>query len=194
VNDAAALLSVDFADHSARPRFGCKGPGAGSWLAAQGRRLPLAPNSATLDADGVLVAKLGSSEYLIEAVAGGGEPVAAMRAGCADRARPRDVYPVAREDRVLTISGSGLQVLLRQTCSVDFAPLLEAAGAANGPLVLTSMVGVGVVAWPRRLAGSPAVTLWCEPSYAHYFWETLLDIGEGQGTITRGGDTGGTDR
>jgi sarcosine oxidase subunit gamma len=188
MNDVAAVLSVEFADHSARPRFGCKGPGAGNWLAAQGCRVPTGPNSATLDADGVFVARLATSEFLIEAVEGGGGRVAAVRAGLADCARPRDVYPVPRQDQVLTISGTGLQGLLRQTCSVDFIPLLESAATADGPVVLTSIIGVGVVAWPRRLAGSPAVTLWCEPSYAHYFWNTLIEVGEGQGHITRGGD------
>jgi len=187
MNEAAAVLSVQFADHTACPRFGCKGSGAGSWLAAQGCRVPMSPNSATLDADGVLIARLATSEFLIEAVEGGGERVAAMRAGLADRTRPPHVYPVPRQDQVLTISGAGLQGLLRQTCSVDFAPLLESAAAADGPVVLTSMIGVAVVAWPRRRAGSPAVTLWCEPSYAHYFRNTLLEVGEGQGNITRGG-------
>jgi hypothetical protein len=51
------------------------------------------------------------------------------------------------------------------------------------------MIGVGIVAWPRRRVGAePAVTLWCEPSYAHYFWNTLLEVGADQGSITRGGD------
>jgi sarcosine oxidase subunit gamma len=185
----AELLSVEFADHSARARCGCKGPSAGNWLAAQGCRVPVAPNSATLDADGVWVARLASSEFLIEAVEGGGERVAALRAGLAERARPRDVYPVPRQDQVMTLSGSGLPGLLRQICGVDFAPLLEPAATADGPVVLTSMIGVGIVAWPRRrVGGEPAVTLWCEPSYAHYFWNTLLEVGADQGSITRGGD------
>jgi sarcosine oxidase gamma subunit len=188
MNDAAGVLSVQFADISDRPRFGCKGPGAESWLAAQACRVPAAANSATLDGDGVLVARLATSEFLVDAVEGGDRRVAAMRAGLADLPRPRQVYPVLRQDQVMTISGTGLAGLLRQTCGVDFAPLLEMAAAAVGPVVLTSMIGVGVVAWPRRRADSPAVTLWCEPSYAHYFWNTLIEVGEGQGHLTRGGD------
>jgi sarcosine oxidase, subunit gamma len=188
MNDAAAVLSVQFADHSDRPRFGCKGPGAESWLAARACRVPAAPNSATLDGDGVLVARLATSEFLVEAVEGDGQRVAVMRAALAERPLPRQVYPVLRQDQVMTVSGTGLSGLLRQTCGVDFAPLLESAAAADGPVVLTSMIGVGVVAWPRRRAGSPAVTLWCEPSYAHYFWNTLIEVGEGQGHLIRGGE------
>ena len=43
-----------FEDLSLRPRFGCKGPGAERWLAAAGYRVPPEPNSAAIDADGVL--------------------------------------------------------------------------------------------------------------------------------------------
>jgi sarcosine oxidase gamma subunit len=148
--------------------------------------VPPAPNSATLDGDGVFVARLATSEFLVEAVEGGDEHVAVMRAALAER--PRQVYPVLRQDQVMTISGAGLSGLLRQTCSVDFSPLLESAAAADGPVILTSMIGVGVVAWPRRRAGSPAVTLWCEPSYAHYFWNTLIEVGEVQGQIIEDGE------
>ena len=174
---------LHFEDCSARPRCGCKGPGAENWLRSQGYRIPAAPNSALLDGEGVLVARLATSEFLIEALdtaaAGGGSLSAARvrssRAQLSERAQPRDVYAVARQDTVMTISGAGLQALLRQICSVDFAPLLDSA-AEDGPVVLTSMIGVGVVAWPRRLASGAALTLWCEPSYGHYFWNTLREV------------------
>lgn len=176
--DAAEL---QFEDGSARPRCGCKGPGAERWLREQGYRVPAAPNSAVLDGDGVLVARLATSEFLIEAVdtaaagAGGGIRVRNTRAQLHERAQPRDVYAVARQDTVMTLSGAGLNALLRQVCGVDFAPLLDCAGD-DGPVVLTSMIGVGVVAWPRRLASGAALTLWCEPSYGHYFWSTLREV------------------
>jgi sarcosine oxidase subunit gamma len=180
---------LQFEDCSARPRCGCKGPGAESWLRTQGYRVPAAPNSVVLDDDGVLVARLGSSEFLIEAVNGaaagaGSVRVRNSRAQLNERAQPRDVYAVARQDSVKRLSGSGLSALLRQICSVDFAPLLAAGyeggiGGDEQPVLLTSMTGVGVLAWPRRLASGPAVTLWCEPSYAHYFWNTLREVSIG---------------
>jgi hypothetical protein len=82
--------------------------------------------------------------------------------------------------------------LLRQICSVDYAPLLapavteRAGGEHDEPVLLTSMMGVGVLAWPRRLASGPAVTAWCEPSYGHYFWNTLLEIGREAGNVSLG--------
>lgn len=185
---------LHFEDCSARPRCGCKGPGAETWLRSRGYRIPAAPNSALLDGDGVLVARLATSEFLIEAVgaAGGVARVRGSRAQLNERAQPRDVYAVARQDTVMTLSGTGLNALLRQICSVDFAPLLESAdddggtGNDEGPVLLTSMIGVGVLAWPRRLKTGPAVTVWCEPSYGNYFWNTLLEVGREAGGVSLG--------
>ena len=175
---------LNIEDCSARPRCGCKGPGAEDWLRGQGYRVPAAPNSAALDGEGVLVARLATSEFLLEAVdsadAAGSTRVRNSRAQLNERAQPRDVYAVARQDSVMTLSGLSLNALLRQVCSVDFAPLLDSA-ANDGPIVLASMIGVGVVAWPRRLASGPAVTVWCEPSYGHYFWNTLREVSVGSG-------------
>jgi sarcosine oxidase, subunit gamma len=187
----SAATALHFEQHAARPRCGCKGPGAAGWLSAQGYRVPAAANSAELDPVGVLVARLATSEFLLEPIAGNSNRVEATRAELTQRRQPVTVYPVTRQDFVVTINGDGLHALLRQTCSVDFAPLLAAAGTGGGPVVLTSMVGVGVVAWPRLLEAargeiSPAVTLWCEPSYAHYFWNTLLEVGRDLGSVTTG--------
>jgi sarcosine oxidase subunit gamma len=173
-----AALRVD--DLSVRPRFGCKGPGAPSWLAANGYSIPEGANSARVDSRGVLVARLATSEFLIEAVDGGAEGVLGLPA------RPVDVYPVARQDLVVGIQGPGLQTLLRQICSVDFVPLFEACGPHEGPIALTSMIGVGVVAWPRRTDSGSSLTVWLDPSFAHYFWTTLLEVGRGVGTLVIG--------
>jgi sarcosine oxidase, subunit gamma len=191
-----AVLRVD--DLSARPRFGCKGPGAPSWLAANGYSIPEGANSARVDSRGVLVARLATSEFLIEAVDGGAEgvpagdvtaaaaPVSASLHQLSWPARPLEVYPVARQDLVVGIQGPGLQTLLRQICSVDFVPLFEACGPHDGPIALTSMIGVGVVAWPRRTDSGSSLTVWLDPSFAHYFWTTLLEVGRGVGALVIG--------
>lgn len=207
-----AALRID--DLSARPRFGCKGPGAPSWLAANGYSVPEGTNSATVDAQGILVARLATSEFLIEAISGGAQTVAAslqqlvwpmspsgLPIGSSgspmappggptsppgSAARPLDVYPVARQDLAVGIQGPGLQRLLRQICSVDFVPLFEASGPHNGPITLTSMIGVSVVAWPRRTDSGSSLTVWLDPSFAHYFWTTLLEVGRGVGALVIG--------
>jgi sarcosine oxidase subunit gamma len=179
-----AALRID--DLSARPRFGCKGPGAPAWLAANGYSVPDGANSARLDSRGVLVARLATSEFLVEAIDGGAEAVSASLHLLGSSARPLDVYPVARQDLVVGIQGPSLQQLLRQICSVDFAPLFEASGPLDGPIALTSMIGVSVVAWPRRTDSGSTLTAWLDPSFAHYFWTTLLEVGRGVGTLVIG--------
>jgi sarcosine oxidase, subunit gamma len=179
-----AVLAFD--DLSARPRFGCKGPGAPAWLSANGYSVPEGTNSATVDAQGILVARLATSEFLIEAIDGGAEAVCASLQQSNSSARPLNLYPVARQDLVVSIQGPGLQTLLRQICSVDFVPLFEASGSHKGPIVLTSMIGVSVVAWPRRTDSGSSLTLWLDPSFAHYFWTTLLEVGRGVGTLVIG--------
>ena len=181
--DANARLR--FEDLSPRERFGCKGPSGEAWLAGSGFTVPRAPNSAQVDASGVLVARLAASEFLIEAVEGGGERVAAARGQLASAARPAEVYPVARADLVIGVSGACLNLLLRQICSVDFAPLLESRAASSGAITLTSMIGVGVVALVREDGDrEAALTLWVDPSFAHYFWTTVLEVARDLGTVT----------
>jgi sarcosine oxidase subunit gamma len=210
VVSAREHAALAFDDLSARPRFGCKGPGAPSWLAANGYSVPEGTNSATVDAQGILVARLATSEFLIEAIDGGAQAVAAslhqlawpigplgLPMGSSGRpisppgapARPLDLYPVARQDLVVGLQGPGLHTLLRQICSVDFVPLFEASGPHNGPIALTSMIGVGVVAWPRRTDSGSSLTVWLDPSFAHYFWTTLLEVGRGVGALVIGSNT-----
>ena len=72
----------------------------------------------------------------------------------------------------LIVGGSRLDELLRQTCNVNFRPL----DPATRPVVLTSMVGVGVTVIPEVRKGLPAARIWCDGTYGHYLWETLLGI------------------
>jgi sarcosine oxidase subunit gamma len=173
--DENAVLRLE--DLSLRPRFGCKGPGAEDWLATAGYRVPPEPNSAAIDADGVLVARLATAEFLIEVADGGAGKVESTLRRLSSTVRPSNVYPVARQDLVIGIEGAAINALLRQTCSFDFAPLLERCEGDGGPIILTSMIGVSVVAFLRRAAAGPVMTLWVDPSFAHYFWTTLLEVG-----------------
>lgn len=170
--------AVTLTECSWRRRFGLKGPGAEAWLAERGFVTAAAGNSWALT-DGVLVGRLATSEFLVEAM--GTEAAVQDRVAAAGRTlygagRPTGVYPVVRQDLVLRSQGAALNDWLRQSCSVDFAPLLETAGSTHGPLVMTSMVGVGVVAVPVAQAAGTVLTLWADPSFGHYFWTTLVEL------------------
>jgi sarcosine oxidase gamma subunit len=180
---------LGFEDLSVGERFGLKGPGAEGWLAAQGWNVPTAPNSGQISRDGTWVARLGMNEFLVELSARTPADALGARDILFSINRPTDVYPVVRQDFVIRIRGSALLELLRQVCSVDFAPLLRTAPLHEELLVLTSMLGVSVVVWPHHCEDESSVLLWLDPSFAHYFWTTLLDVGGGLGTLTLGKTT-----
>ncbi len=171
VSDAAVVLK----EMSWRRRFGLKGPAAESWLATHHFHVPSKANSWVV-ADGILVARLATSEFLVEALEAGQARVAVAARELYAHDRPLAVYPVPRQDLVVELQGPALNDLLRQTCSVDFAPPRGLRASDAGPLVLTSMIGVAVIAIPRELSGRRELTLWVDPSYAHYFWTTLLAV------------------
>jgi sarcosine oxidase subunit gamma len=170
-------LDLRLRDVSARARCGLKGPAAEAFLVAQGLPLPASPNGWARAADGRLVARLATSEFLVEATGTEQQPTALLAAALLDpAARQSGLVAVPREDFVLELVGARANELLLQVCNVNFAPLARAAGADAGGVVLTSMVGVGVTVVPRRVGGDVVYTIWIDPSYGHYLGATLAEI------------------
>jgi sarcosine oxidase subunit gamma len=124
---------------------------------------------------------VATAEFLVEAT-GPQAQVAALAIRLADPARrERDLVPVLRQDWVLELAGPAANDLLRQTCNVNFTPLAGAATPNGGPLVLTTMIGVGVAIVPQRNASGTAFTIWADPSFGDYMLSTLVDIAMGLG-------------
>lgn len=155
------MSAILFEDVSRTPRAGVKGPGAAAWLAALDLPVPRAPNS-WLPLPGGLIARLGLSEFLVE-----GPEAAKLAAPLV-----HGVYPVLRQDAALTLKGTRLNDLLLETCSVDF----RALDLAARPVVLTSMVGVGVTVIPGEEGGVPCCRIWCDGTYGEWFIETLAGV------------------
>jgi sarcosine oxidase gamma subunit len=166
-NDAAKAALLSVADLSQLARTGVKGPGAANWLAALGLPLPATPNSWLALAEGGLIARLGNTEYLIEA-----SP--ALVGQIMQAPRTAGVYPVLRQDACLRLTGSALSQLLLQTCNVNFADL----DLSTSPVVLTSMAGVGVTVLPEATNGSVSYRVWCDGTYGIYLWQTLCAIAQ----------------
>ena len=170
---AASMLR----DVSARPRFGCKGPAAESWLHELGLAVPQPPNSWSCERGDILVARLASSEFLVESVAPEHARISEIAAALLDPGQRRaGLVPVLRQDLVLELAGARANDLLLETCNVNFAPLARGAESSAGPLVLTSMIGVGVTVIPRRTGGAVTYTIWCDPSFGHYLQSTLAGV------------------
>jgi sarcosine oxidase subunit gamma len=175
-------LTVTLADVSGRARCGCKGSAADDYLSSLGLTLPASPNSWTLDDAGHLIARLATSEFLIEALGVEQDRVASIAAELHDPARrTRGLVPVQRQDLVIELAGPRANDLLRQTCNVNFAALARDETHGTGPLVLTMMTGVGVTVVPQVGAHGASFTIWADPSFGHYLWSTLADITKGLG-------------
>lgn len=167
-------------DCSWRQRFGCKGPEATTWLESLGFTVPQPANTFAIDGDGIVVARLGTTEFLVEAM---GQPMPAVVAA-RERFPVPGVYPVIRQDAAVILSGPRANDLLLETCSYPFERETN-----NGLVIMTSMIGVGVTVIPRRVRETTEFNIWCDPSFGLYLWSTLVGIAEelGGGAIASDG-------
>ena len=174
-----AGVPVWLQDCSWRQRFGCKGPEATPWLEALGFTVPQPANSCAFDANDILVARLGTTEFLVEAMSATTQSVIAAR----ERLSVPGVYPVIRQDAAFFLGGPRATDLLLETCSYPFA-----SDARSTPVVMTSMVGAGVTVVPRRAGETTDFNVWCDPSFGLYLWSTLVEIAQemGGGAIADG--------
>lgn len=162
---------------SARERVGCKGPAAEAWLAHHGVNVPSGANRYVIDPSGVLSARLATSEFLLEALLEeASAAIRTIRLALENADCPKGVYPVLRQDFVLEIGGPRAPHLFRETCAVDLEPVTHQARAAEGPVIMTSMIGVSVVLICSPRHDGPRFTVWSDPSYSAYFRSQLLAI------------------
>ncbi|HEY9818309.1 MAG TPA: hypothetical protein V6D20_21255 [Candidatus Obscuribacterales bacterium] len=166
--------TLGICDRSFLTRWGVKGAGAAAWLASQGLPVPQRPNQwCTLPNNG-LIARLGTTEFLIED--GWAGAIASQLAQQMMNVPPK-VYPVLRQDLAIALTGCAVPELLRQTCSVNFQDL----DLTEQPVVLTSMIGVSVVVIPGNLDGLPFYRIWCDGTFGVYLWQTLVTIAQDLG-------------
>ncbi len=168
-DDDARLQAVALADLSFLPKIGLKGPAAARWLEARNVAPPAAPNSWLELPGGGVIARLGRSEFFIESGAAA-QTAVTLRAALA-LASP-GVYPVIRQDAGFALAGPRVNELLVQTCNVNF----EQIGQDQKTAVMTQMIGVSVLALRVQGNPMPVYRLWCDPTFAPYFWETLAQI------------------
>ena len=178
------MSALEFEKRNRCERFGLKGPRAAEWLEARGITLPTAPNqwtaavpAAARDAspsanantaagDELLVARLGTSEFFLEEVAGEGR----LRGLESVLVLPQTgVYPVLREDAAFSLSGPGSYDVLAQVCNVNFADL----ELTSQPVIMTLMIGVAVLVVPQMVGAWPRFRIWCDPTFGPYLEESL---------------------
>ncbi len=167
---AADLTLTDRSLQTAR--WGCKGPAAPQWLAEHGLPVPPAYNRYCELATSGLVARLGVTEFLIEADAA---TLASLHDAAMPAGRVHGLYPVLRQDAALQLEGPALHTLLRQVCSVD----LQARENPPDSVFLTTMVGVGVTLLWR----GNALLLWADGTMGSYLWDTLAEVARDCGSL-----------
>ena len=162
---------------SARTRVGCKGPAAEAWLAQIGMTVPPGANRFSVDSRGVLCARLATSEFLFESThADAASALTIAKQALEFAEMPSGVYPVLRQDFVLEVAGHRMHELFEQTCAVDLVTVERESSATDGPVIMTSMIGVSVVLTCRALPEGPCFAVWSDPSYSHYFSHQLAAI------------------
>ena len=168
-DDATKLNAVALADLSFLPRIGLKGPAAEQWLKSQSLDVPSKANSWTSLPGAGVIARLGRSEFFLEDGAAA-DRVDAIRTALGTGAA--GVYPVIRQDAGFALVGRRVNELLVQTCNVNF----EEFSPEDRIVVMTQMIGVSVLAIRTNHRQTPGYRLWCDPTFAPYFWETLSEI------------------
>jgi sarcosine oxidase subunit gamma len=163
----AAILGV--CDVSCLPRFAIKGTGAATWLAGQGIAVPEAANQWVMYQD-TLVLRLGISEFLLEAQA---EEGLAASLAAIPAALPASLYPVARADAAMVLSGSAIARLLAEVCALDVA-----AELTPHRLLMTQVAGVSVTLLKQTLPAGDVIRLWADATYGAYLWHALTSIAE----------------
>ena len=151
--------------------FGVKGPAAAAWLTAHGIDVPTESNTwkrlgVANDGEGLLVARLGTSEFFFEHAAA--DEIAA-RVSTALSGYAQGVYPVLREDRGFVLGGEGVHDVLAQICNVNFAQL----SLEPHPLIMTLMIGVAVLVVPEATADGRRYRIWCDPTFGPYLQESV---------------------
>lgn len=157
-------------DVSFRQRFGVKGPQANQWLASQKIKTPDSVNSWVLD-NGVLVLRLGSSEFLVEQQVSG---ELCKQLEQESQTTTVGVYKVLRADAAFVISGDKILTMFSELCKLD---LSEKALKPN-QLIMTQIADISATIVPEIRNDQLVIRLWCDGTYGAYMWRVLHQLAQ----------------
>lgn len=161
--------NVDVTNMSALDRFGVKGHNAQNWLNDQGIDTPKTANTWLKTGMGLLVLRLGASEFLLEDSMNG-SCCAALYTKANDYVE--GVYPVARFDASFALSGSASLDLLSEVCSLDLAPSV----LPNDAVLMTQVAGISATILLQTLDEKPVYRIWCDGTYGEFMSDVLQEI------------------
>ncbi|WP_299195520.1 sarcosine oxidase subunit gamma family protein [uncultured Amphritea sp.] len=158
-------------DLSVRPRIGLRGPNAEEALLASGLLHPQQPNTLTVSDEGVMVLRLGRTEYWVLALPGASADLDLD--ALQQQLNGPGIYPVYCHDSYtwLALAGENLADIMAKVCAVD----LREESFAPGDLVMTSLARVGGIICHHQMAGKTVYSIFSDSASAGYLWEALLD-------------------
>lgn len=161
------------ADLSTLPRAGFKGAGAPGWLEAQGVQLPKRANQTRRTADGGLIARLSSTEFLVLADLATKSTLASSLQEKLSLEVPHGVYSLPRGDShcCLAISGACAAATLAKLCGVD----LRAHKFGEREIAQTSLARSNAIILRSDFATTPGFFILSDVSVTEYLWDALLD-------------------
>lgn len=157
-------------DLSPLPRYGFKGRGVVTWLAAHGIAAPETNNRAQTANDGTLVARLADTEALLLpdlAIPG------ALTIPEADPGPDARCYTVPRRDSHawFMLTGHLAQPCLQKLCGVDLRP----DRFSDLSVAQTSIARLSAILIRQDLGDTPCFHLLADSASALYFWDVLTD-------------------
>ena len=163
---------LGLADLSTCDRIGVKGRGAVAWLGAMGVALPSQPNRLLERPDGLTVARLSDSEFVLADFAGPTSATVQGLRAALEGARPEGCYDVPRAESqaVFGLAGPWLTAALAALCPAD----LRAAAFPPAGVLQTQCAGVGAQLWNLSRTGLDRAVLSCDASLAAHVWSALL--------------------
>ncbi|MBL0933300.1 MAG: hypothetical protein IBJ07_00990 [Rhizobiaceae bacterium] len=172
----AASDGLLIADCTEIARFGLRGKGSYAWLKSRGVAVPDRINVAAVDADGMLVLRLGQSDI---AISGNGEGVDAIAAAwrTAEGTRGHDGY---RRDSWahLAVSGRDATALMAELTDID----LRDTSMPRYAIAQTRLLHVDTIIVRTDPAGIPGYELFFDLASRAFVLENLRHMAHSQPT------------
>lgn len=161
------------ADLSTLPRAGFKGAGAPGWLEAQDVQLPHRANQSRRNADGSLIARLSSTEFLILADLVTKATLTSILQERLSLEAPQGVYSLPRGDSHcwFAIIGASAASMLAKLCGVD----LRTHKFGEREIAQTSLARSNAIILRNDFATTPGFFVLSDVSVTEYLWDALLD-------------------
>jgi sarcosine oxidase subunit gamma len=166
VSENKLRTELSLCDMSCLPKIGVKGPEALAWLAQAEILVPENVYDCRSLGNSGLVIRTDRHEVFIEDGSGSNR-VSELERELSSL--PLGVYLVRRQDASFLLIGARCNLVLSETCGVDFS---------NPPdsVVMTRVAGVSCMILPLQAKEAPAFRFWLDPSYGSYLWKAMLEI------------------